>query len=67
VGSFVLGGYSFGTSQSAFFNSTLLALLNKGRYHQAADQFYRWTKADGQDLPGLVARRAAERKLFLGE
>lgn len=47
-------------------NSTLLRLLNAGNYVGAADQFQRWNRSGGQVLPGLVARRAAEVKLFKG-
>jgi lysozyme len=50
--------------------STLLIMLNKGRYDAAADQFQLWVhaKVDGKDvvLPGLVKRRAAEAAMFLG-
>lgn len=50
--------------------STLLILLNKGRYDAAADQFRLWVhaKSNGQDVvePGLVKRRALERAMFLG-
>jgi lysozyme len=50
--------------------STLLILLNKGRYDAAADQFRLWVhaKVDGKDvvLPGLVMRRAAEAAMFRG-
>ncbi|WP_416152991.1 glycoside hydrolase family protein, partial [Serratia surfactantfaciens] len=31
----------------------------------AADQFGRWVNAGGKRLDGLVARRAAEREMFL--
>jgi lysozyme len=34
-------------------------------YTGAADQFGRWVSGGGKILPGLVARRAAERELFL--
>jgi len=40
-------------------------LLNAGDYQAAADQFPRWCHAGNQVLPGLVARRAAERAMFL--
>lgn len=45
--------------------STLLKKLNRGDYRGAADEFLKWTKAGGRELPGLVKRRAAERELFL--
>jgi lysozyme len=47
-------------------DSTLLRLLNQGRYQDAAAQFRFWVMAGGKPLPGLVTRRAAERALFEG-
>lgn len=44
---------------------TLGHLLNHGDIQGAADQFTRWVYADCRVYPGLVARRAAERQLFL--
>lgn len=46
-------------------NSTLLKKLNNRDYSGAADEFPRWVRGGGKILPGLVARREAERKLFL--
>lgn len=45
--------------------STLLRKLNIGDYSGAADQFPAWNLAGGIVEPGLVARRKAERDLFL--
>jgi lysozyme len=47
--------------------STLLRLFNTGDIQGAADQFPRWNKAGGKVIPGLIARRDAERRLFLTE
>lgn len=55
--------YNIGTT--ALKNSTLLRLLNSGNSSAAADQFLRWNKAAGHELPGLTRRRKAERELFL--
>lgn len=49
----------------AFKGSTLLKLINQGKFEQAAAQFHRWNKAGGKVWPGLVRRRAAEAALFL--
>lgn len=49
----------------AFSTSTLVRMLNAGNYAGAADQFLRWNKSGKKILPGLVARRGAERELFL--
>lgn len=46
-------------------NSTLLRCLNAKNYKDAADEFLKWNKAGGIQLPGLVKRRQAERALFL--
>jgi lysozyme len=49
------------------FESTLLKLLNQGKFQEAADQLLRWDKAGGQSLLGLSRRRRAERALFLSQ
>lgn len=46
--------------------STLLKKLNAKDYARAGDQFLRWNHGGGKVLQGLVNRRNAERKLFLG-
>ena len=65
-----LSSFVFNLGGGAFASSTLLRLLNLGDTAGAGGQFGRWTKArvSGQlvDLPGLVARRAAEAALFSG-
>jgi lysozyme len=48
----------------AFQGSTLVRLLNEGRYLEAAREFARWNKAGGTVLPGLVSRRDREQALF---
>jgi lysozyme len=48
----------------AFQGSTLVRLLNEGRYLEAAREFDRWNRAGGEVLPGLVARRDREQALF---
>jgi len=47
-------------------SSTLLRLLNSGAPKAVvASEFPKWCRAGGKVLAGLVARRAAERDLFL--
>ena len=46
--------------------STLLRRVNEGAFELAAEAFGRWVHAGGKRLPGLVARREAERRLWLG-
>ena len=60
-----LVSFSFNVGQDALRKSTLLRMLNEGQRQAAADQFWRWDKAGGRILPGLKARRAEERNLFL--
>lgn len=62
-----LVSFCYNVGARALFESTLLKLLNQGKYQEAADQFLRWDKAGGQVLPGLSRRRRAERSLFLSE
>lgn len=45
--------------------STLLKKLNRSDYIGTSDQLPKWRKAKGKILNGLVARRAAEKELFL--
>ena len=51
----------------AFKGSTLLRRLNARDYEGAAREFPRWRKAGGRVLNGLVARRAAEKAMFLSD
>lgn len=45
-------------------DSTLLHLLNQGRYPEAAKQFERWDMAGGKHMAGLLRRRFAEEAEF---
>lgn len=58
--------FVFNLGCGAFRSSTLLKLLNAGKFEEAALQFARWNKAGGKVVDGLSNRRAAERKLFEG-
>jgi len=61
-----LSSFSYNVGSSALEKSTLMKLLNAGTDRAAvADQFLRWDKAGGKQLPGLTRRRQAERSLFL--
>lgn len=57
--------FVFNLGPAALGSSTLLHELNQGHRRRAARQFGRWVYAGGQKLPGLVARRKAERRVFL--
>ena len=68
-----LNGNQYGALTSFTFNlglgnlrsSTLLKLLNSRHFGDAANQFPRWSFANGKQLPGLLKRREAEKFLFL--
>lgn len=45
---------------TAFCGSTLVRLLNAGRYEEACKQILRWDKFQGQTLRGLTLRRQDE-------
>lgn len=60
-----LVSFTYNVGVGALRTSTLLRVLNQGRYQEAADQLLRWNKGGGKVLPGLTRRREAERKLFL--
>lgn len=57
--------FTFNVGASNFRSSTLLSKLNAGDIAGACDELPRWVYARGRKLPGLVARREAERKLCL--
>lgn len=46
--------------------STMLKVLNEGKYDEVPHQMQRWNKANGEILEGLVRRRKAESLLFQG-
>ena len=57
--------FTFNVGPSQLSSSTLLRKLNGGDFAGAAEEFLVWVRAGGQVLPGLVARRKAERAMFL--
>ena len=67
-----LNNNQYGALTSFVFNlgwgnlqtSTLLKMLNEGKYMEASNQFLRWNKVKGVTSTGLSNRRAEEMKLF---
>jgi lysozyme len=58
--------FAYNVGVGGLHGSTLLTMLNAGQDRTAvADQFLRWNKAGGREIPGLTRRRQAERSLFL--
>jgi lysozyme len=58
--------FSYNVGEGAFCGSTMVRLLNQGKYEEACRQMDRWVYQKGQKLPGLVKRRAEERNKCLG-
>lgn len=55
---------AYNIGMANFGKSTLLKVLNAGKYREAQAQFLRWNKAQGKVLKGLTRRRLAEAVLF---
>lgn len=55
--------FQFNTGHLA--GSTMLALLNKGDYPGAADEFDKWDHVKAKVVAGLLRRREVETELFL--
>lgn len=62
-----LMSFVFNLGATAFRTSTLRRCLNRGDYEFAGNEFLRWHFSEGKSVPGLLARRRAERELFRGE
>jgi lysozyme len=62
-----LCSFIFNVGAGNFSHSTLLAKLNAKDYAGAADEFLRWNHVGDRVLPGLTARREAERQMFLND
>lgn len=60
-----LVSFAFNLGLGNLQTSTLLKLLNSGKFKEAADQFPRWNKANGKEMAGLTKRRNLEKQLFL--
>jgi|SRR5471030_118766 len=60
-----LASFAYNLGNTALVGSTLVKLLNQGRYDAAADEFPKWCHDDGKIVQGLMNRRLAEQTLFL--
>lgn len=66
-----LVSFAFNVGSKALAGSTLLKLVNTGRYPDAGGEFWKWRNARNPKTGqlevsnGLVKRRAAERDIFL--
>lgn len=60
-----LVSFAFNVGGRQFSESTMLKKLNMGDYAGAANELDRWVYAGGEKVGGLIARREAEKTLFL--
>lgn len=60
-----LVSFVYNIGRENFRRSSMLKFLNSAHYPLSAGQFDRWVYARKNRSNGLVARRAAEKKLFL--
>ncbi len=56
--------FVFNCGTGNFQHSTLLALVDQGRFAEAADEFCKWDRAGGTIVAGLLRRRLAEKQEF---
>lgn len=59
--------FTFNVGVAKTCASTAAKYLRAARWTEACRELLRWTKAGGQELPGLVRRRQAEYRLCMGE
>ena len=59
-----LVSFTFNVGKGAFKNSTLLKVLNNGRYDEVPNQLARWVYAGGRKIQGLINRRNNEINLW---
>lgn len=62
-----LVAWTFNLGPANLKASTMLRVLNEGKYEDVPYQMQRWNKAGGKVLEGLIRRRKAEALLFEGQ
>lgn len=60
-----LSSFVYNIGSGNFSKSTMLKLLNDGKYEDAAKQFFVWVKVNGKFSQGLMNRRIKEEALFM--
>ncbi len=61
-----LVSFTFNLGAGALQRSTLRRVINRGDHAAVPTQLMRWVYAAGRILPGLIARRQAESRLYQG-
>ncbi len=59
--------FCFNAGRGSFLRSNLLTQLNANNLEGTASQFGTWIHVNGNVMPGLVRRRAAEAAMFRGQ
>lgn len=59
-----LVSFVFNVGRGAFGQSTLLKVLNQGKYDEVPAQLRRWIYSGGKKIDGLINRREAEIELW---
>lgn len=62
-----LVSFAFNIGLGSFKKSTMYKMLKLKEMDKAANEFPKWVNCKGKKLKGLVARREAERNLFIME
>lgn len=62
-----LVSFAYNIGVGNFMSSTLLKKVNNKDFTGVSEEFGKWTKSGGKELPGLVARRKVEKALWNGE
>jgi len=60
-----LSSFVFNLGGTNFRNSTMLRLINQGKFCAAGNEFPKWNRAGGKVYRGLTNRRLDEKGLFL--
>jgi lysozyme len=60
-----LCSFTYNLGGGTLEHSTLLKLVNEGKYAEAAEQFPLWDHAGGVVSAGVLRRREAERAMFM--
>jgi lysozyme len=60
-----LTSWAYNVGNTAACTSTLVRLMNQGKYQEACDQLLRWNRAGGREHKGLTNRRIKEREMCL--
>ena len=60
-----INSFCYNVGPDQFSSSKVYTYLRTGAHTKAANELDRWTKSNGEELPGLVSRRKIEKDLFL--